>query len=63
MAPVLRELEDGFAAYPALLALLGGNVEPLKAALEARVAGWTLWERAARRWLPVHPLITAAPDQ
>lgn len=33
--PILRELEDGFAIQPALIALLGGNTEPLKAELNA----------------------------
>ncbi len=35
-APLLHELEEGFAAHPALLALLGGDTGPLKAELDAR---------------------------
>lgn len=32
-APILRELEDGFAVHPALVALLAGDPEPLRAEL------------------------------
>lgn len=34
-APILRELEDGFEVHPALLALLAGDTDPLKAELNA----------------------------
>lgn len=34
-APILRELEDGFAVHPALLALLAGDSQPLKDELNA----------------------------
>lgn len=34
-APILRELEDGFSPHPALVALLAGDGEPLKAELNA----------------------------
>ncbi len=34
-APLLRELEDGFAAHPALVALLAGDPGPLRAELNA----------------------------
>ena len=33
--PILRELEDGFEVHPALIALLGGDTEPLKSELNA----------------------------
>lgn len=34
-APILRDLEDGFAVHPALIALLGGDPTPLRAELDA----------------------------
>lgn len=33
--PILRDLEDGFATHPALLALLAGDPEPLRGELNA----------------------------
>ncbi|UQN06178.1 hypothetical protein [Deinococcus sp. QL22] len=73
-ARLLSQLEDGFETHPALLALLSGDADPLRAELNAHfelqlnfvvalTAGRDLIVRPEFRYLPTVPGLSTLPAQ
>jgi len=73
-ARLLSQLEDGFETHPALLALLSGDADPLRAELNAHyelqlnfvlalTVGRDLIARPEFRYLPTVPGLSTLPNQ